>query len=1075
MKHISLLLLLFAVVASGLAQSKKRGPAKSTAKLPTSDSVLASAFSKVKFRNIGPLRGGRSVTATGIRGDDKTYYMGTTGGGVWKTTDGGISWVNISDGYFRTGSVGAVAVAESDPNVIYVGMGEHAPRGVMTSYGDGVYKSTDAGRTWKHTGLGDSRQIAAVRIHPSDPDQVFVAVQGALNGPSRERGVFRSTDGGATWKNVLFVNDSTGCSDLSMDPSNPRILYAAMWEHHRLPWEVKSGGPGSNLYKSTDAGVTWSKIENGLPKEKGKMAIAVSRSNPDKVYALVESDTWKEQGGLFVSNDGGSSFTRVSKDHRLTTRAWYYIEIAIDPQNENVVHVLGAEWLKSIDGGANWSTLNTAHGDYHQLWINPSNSTNMIMADDGGASISFNGGTTWSSLDNQPTAQLYRINADNLFPYQLYAGQQDNTSLLTESRNTWGGSITERNWFYSAGGESAFLAFDPDNPRYVMGGSYQGTIELVDQQVKEGKGVMVVPLQYQSLEARNMKYRFNWNAPVIYSQREKSFYHAGNRLFRTSDMGRSWTPISPDLTRHDTSKLGKGGRPYTNEGAGGENYATISYVVESPHEKGVFYTGSDDGLVHVTRDNGATWDNITPAGMPEALVNSIEVSPHDKATVYIACTRYKMNDLSPMLYRSSDYGRTWTRINNGIPVGAYTRVVREDDKMPGLLYAGTETGLYVSWNNGNDWSNLQLGLPVTPVTDLKVHRDNLVAATMGRSFWILDDLYVLRHRPGLLDKGDVQLLGPSQVYRVSGGSSLDNPAAHDSDKPLTATRGGVNAPTGAVFYYKLPEGADSARLTLEIRDAKGGLVRQYLDTADARFVSFAGGPSADPLLPRKAGLNRFVWDLRYPTYPGVPTAYIEGSWRGHRAAPGDYSAVLKVVPSGSATGTEYTHSFRVLADPRIPASQADYDEQHQWLSKVETGLREVHESVLNLRTARDQVSGLLKWIDGSTAYPEVRMAAKSLQEKMLHWEEELVQNRTQSYDDIINFVNKLSADYFFLKGEMDTNMPQVTNGQKEQFATLDATWQPLKQRYQAIVKEDIPALNALCRKAGIDRVMMPLF
>ncbi len=1073
MKHISFLLILFAIASTGFAQSKKRNTAKTSTLQSTPDSSLAHAFRTVKFRNIGPLRGGRSVTATGIPGDDKTYYMGTTGGGVWKTTDAGISWNNISDGFFNTGSVGAVAVAESDPNVVIVGMGEHAPRGVMTSYGDGVYKSTDAGKTWKHVGLKNSRQISAIRIHPKNPDHIYVAVQGALNGPSPERGIYQSTDGGNTWKNILFVNDSTGCSDLSMDQNNPRILYAAMWEHHRLPWEVKSGGPGSGLFKSTDGGLSWQKLEQGLPAEKGKMAIEVSRSNPDKVYALVESDTHKEQGGLFVSNDAGASFNRISKDHRLTTRAWYYIELAVDPQNENVVHVLGAEWVKSIDGGATWNNLSTAHGDYHQLWINPSNPSNMVMADDGGASISFNGGKTWSSLDNQPTAQLYRINADNLFPYQVYAGQQDNTSLLIESRNTWGGAITERNWFYSAGGESAFLAFDPDSPRYVMGGSYQGTIELVDQQAKEGKGVMVVPLQYQSLEAKNMRYRFNWNAPVIYSKRERAFYHAGNRVFKTTDMGKSWTVFSPDLTRHDSSKLGRGGRPYTNEGAGGENYATISYLMESPLEKGVFYSGSDDGLVHVTRDNGNTWTNITPPGMPEALVNSIEVSPHDKATVYIACTRYKMNDLTPMLYRSNDYGKTWIRINNGIPVGAYTRVVREDDKVPGLLYAGTETGLYISWDNGQGWTKLQLGLPITPVTDLKLHKDNLIASTMGRSFWILDDLYMVRNRTPLLDSTRAALYGPAQVYRLSGGSSLNNPSAHDDAKPLTAVGGGVNAPTGAVFYYQLPAKSDSGRISLEIQDEKGLTVRRYVDTADKKFVSFAGGPSPDPLLPRKTALNRFVWDLRYPSYPGVPTAYIEGSWRGHRAPPGKYRAILKIQPKGSTNTQEYTHNFELLADPRFEASPADYQEQHEWLTKVEDGLRDLHSSVLNIRVAKEQVSSLLKWIDGAPKYAEVTVTALTLQEKMDKWEEELVQNRTQSYDDIINFVNKLSADYFFLKGEMDNNMPHVTNGQKEQFATLDATWQPLRKKYEEISTIDIPALNALCRKAGIDRVMMP--
>ncbi|WP_290708199.1 hypothetical protein, partial [Flavihumibacter sp. CACIAM 22H1] len=550
-----LLTMLALAAVNGHAQTKKKTENIS----PIS---LEEQFRTVRFRNIGPFRGGRSVATTGVPGNDQHYYMGTTGGGLWKTTDAGITWKNISDGYFGTGSVGAVAVAESDINVVYVGMGEHAPRGVMTSYGDGVYKSTDAGASWKKMGLPGSRQIAAIRIHPKNPDLVYVAVQGALNGPSEDRGIYRSTDGGANWEKILYINNSTGCSDLSMDNSNPRILYAAMWEHHRLPWEVKSGGPGSGLYKSTDGGSTWKKLDQGIPKELGKMAIVVAPSNPDKVYALVESDTHKEQGGLFVSADGGNSFNRISKDHRLTTRAWYYIELAVNPQNENEVHALGAEWIKSIDGGKTWSNLSTAHGDYHQLWINPSNPHNLIMADDGGASISFNGGQSFSSLDNQPTAQLYRINVDNQFPYRIYAGQQDNTSLVIESRNLWGGSIGERNWFSSAGGESAFLAFDPDKPTYVMGGSYQGTIELLNQEIKEGKGVMVVPLQYQSIMPKKMRYRFNWNAPIVWSKADGgSFYHAGNRLFKTVNLGKSWTVISPDLTRNDSSKMGQSGIP----------------------------------------------------------------------------------------------------------------------------------------------------------------------------------------------------------------------------------------------------------------------------------------------------------------------------------------------------------------------------------------------------------------------------------------------------------------------------------------------------------------------------------
>ncbi|WP_290794666.1 VPS10 domain-containing protein [Flavihumibacter sp. UBA7668] len=1050
------------------AQTKKKATKNAAVTVNSQNPSLEERFRSLKFRNIGPFRGGRSVATTGVPGNDQHYYMGTTGGGLWKTTDAGITWKNCSDGFFGTGSVGAVAVAESDINVVYVGMGEHAPRGVMTSYGDGIYKSTDAGATWKKIGLPDSRQIAAIRIHPKNPDLVYVAVQGALNGPSEERGIYRSTDGGANWKKILYINSSTGCSDLSMDYTNPRILYAAMWEHHRLPWEVKSGGPGSGLYKSTDGGLTWNKLEQGIPKELGKMAIEVSRSNPNKVYALIESDTHKEQGGLFVSADGGATFNRVSKDHRLTTRAWYYIELAVNPQNENEVHSLGAEWIKSIDGGKTWSNLSTAHGDYHQLWINPANPNNLVMADDGGASISFNGGQSFSSLDNQPTAQLYRINVDNQFPYRIYAGQQDNTSLVIESRNLWGSSIGERNWFYSAGGESAFLAFDPDKPTYVMGGSYQGTIELLNQEIKEGKGVMVVPLQYQSIMPKQMRYRFNWNAPIVWSKADGgSFYHAGNRLFKTANLGKTWTVLSPDLTRNDSSKMGQSGIPYTNEGAGGENYGTISYVSCSTDGK-IIWTGSDDGMVYLTRDGGANWKNVTPAGMPECLVNSIEVSAHDPATVYIACTRYKVNDLSPILYRSTDYGTTWKRIDAGIPVGSFTRVVREDPKQKGLLFAGTETGLYISWTNGDAWSKLQLGLPVTPITDLKIHQDNLIAATMGRSFWILDDLFMVRNSAALADTADAKLFGMDRVFRVGGGSALNAVGSTDGAGPMTPVREGTNAATGAVFYYQLPAVADSVMVELVIKDAKGKLIRSYSSVADSTFVEFPGGPSPDPVLPKKAGLNRFVWNLRHESYPGVPTAYIEGSWDGHRVAPGNYTAELKL------GDTVLKHRIEVVADPRIAAGKADYEEQDEWLTKVEDDLNDLHRSVLYMRTAKKQVADLIALVGDKAAYGEVKKQSVALQDRMNAWEEALVQNRSQSYDDIINFVNKLSADYFFLKGEMDGLIPFVTDGQKEQYQTLHATWMPLKKEYDAITGSGITALNETCKRMGIERIMMPL-
>ena len=742
MKQIILRSLFFFLLPTIIfAQKKKETPKPVTTVKTVNETEY---YKPLLWRNVGPMRGGRSVTSVGVAGNSYTYYMGTTGGGIWKTEDAGQTWNNISDGYFKTGSVGAVAVSASDPNVVYVGMGEHAPRGVTSSYGDGIYKSTDAGKTWKHLGLELTRQTANIRIHPTNPDIVYVAAQGAIHGASPERGVYKSVDGGKTWTKTLFVDDNSGCVDLSMDMNNPRILYAAMWDYRRLPWEVISGGKGSGLYKSTDGGDTWEKIQNGLPKELGKMSVSVSQANSNKIYLVVESDTEKEQGGLFVSEDAGKSWNRISKDHRLVQRAWYYIEAIADPVDENTVYVLNSPAVKSTDGGKTWQSFRAPHGDYHQLWINPTNNKNMIISNDGGAAISFNGGKTWSSQNNQPTAQFYRVNADNLFPFNIYGGQQDNSSVKIASQtNSWGG-ITDRDWSASAGGESAFIAFDPNNPRYALGGSYQGTIGVLDTKTNEEVSVMVAPIQYQALQPKDMKYRFNWNAPIIRSMHEDAFYHAGNILFKTTDLGKSWKAISPDLTTHDTSKMGISGTPYTNEGAGGENYCTIAYVMESFHEKGVIYTGSDDGLVHITKDGGATWTNITPDGVKGALVNAIEVSPFDKATAYIAVTKYKFNDFTPLMYKTTDYGKTWTKLVDGIPYGAFVRVVREDNTIKDLLYAGTETGFYISYNGGINWKPLQLNLPIVAITDLKVHQNKLLASTQGRAFWVLDDLTPIR-------------------------------------------------------------------------------------------------------------------------------------------------------------------------------------------------------------------------------------------------------------------------------------------------------------------------------------------
>ena len=1047
-KYPSSIVLLFVFAAQLFAQASS-GPA------PDYNTI----FKTVKWRSIGPFRGGRSVAGTGVVGDPRTYYMGTTGGGLWKTDDMGISWRNISDGYFKTGSVGAIAVAESDPNVVYVGMGEHAVRGVMTHHGDGVYKSTDAGKTWKRIGLESTQHIARIVVDPKNPNIVFVAAQGALYGKSKERGLYKSVDGGATWKHVLYVDDKTGASELSMDMTNTRILYAAMWEHGRLPWKVISGGPGSGLYKSTDSGETWEKLKEGLPEEMGKMAIAVSRSNPEKVYALIESDSDKEAGGLFVSSNGGKKWSRITNDHRLVQRAWYYIELFIDPKNENTIYVLSAPALRSTDAGKTWETLSGTHGDFHDLWINPDNPSNFIISNDGGVAITFNSGKTWSVQSNMPTAQFYRINVDNQFPYRIYGGQQDNTSVSIASRELGGSGITTASWTYSAGGESAFVAFDPDNPKYALGGSYMGTIEVLDVAAKAGTNIMAAPIQYLAIDAKDMKYRFNWNAPIIWSKHEPStYYHAAQYVLKTSDMGKSWKEISPDLTRNEKEKQGKGGGPYTNEAVGAENYGTLSYIMESPHEKGVIWTGSDDGLVYLTKDGGANWKNVTPRELPECLINAIEVSPHDKATAYIATTRYKFNDHTPGLYKTTDYGNTWTRITNGLPANAFTRVVREDDVRRDLLFAGTEIGLFISWNGGKDWAPFQLNLPITPLTDLRVHKGNLIAATSGRSYWILDDLNLLRQYKADLS---TTLYRPAGTYIANGSSELDQ--SDDEFKGANTYRG-VNPPTGVVLYYQLPELAKTDEINIEIKDSAGNLVRSFSSKTDEKFVKYDGGPRAEPALPKAKGLNRFVWDTRYSTMIGVPNVRIEGGWAGHKAPPGKYVITLKTPSQTLTTEAE------ILANPLYPTTPAIYAEYHQTMLGMETELTTMHRMVNSLYDKQRQLDSLLSSLPANEKYTALKKDGDALLKKMKAWDEDMVQRKSKAYDDVENFPNKFTANYLFLINHTESDLPRVNQPSLDRLKELNSQWSTLKIRGNELLERDIPAFNKRLWDAGLGAI-----
>lgn len=981
----------------------------------------------VKARHVGPFRGGRANTATGVIGDPLTYYMGNTGGGVWKTEDAGQYWTNISDGFFGTGSIGAIAVAPTDPNIVYVGTGEHAVRGVMTSSGDGLYKSTDAGKTWTKIGLENSRHVSRIVVHPKDPNTVWVGVQGALYGPSEERGVYKSTDGGATWKRTLFTDELSGCVEIDLDKNNPLILYAAMNTYGRKPWKIISGGPGSGLYKSTDGGETWNKAQTGLPKELGKIGLSVCQSNPDKVYAVIESDSEKQLGGLFVTTDGAENWSRVSDDHRLIQRAWYYTEVFADPANENLVYVMSAPMLRSVDGGKNWEVMDGAHGDYHDLWINPANPKNMVLADDGGASITFNRGDTWSRQDNMPTVQFYRVSVDNHFPYRLYGGQQDNTSVRIDSRNLNGGSIGPAAMTSSAGGESAFLAFDPDDPRLVMGGSYLGTIDLLDAETGASVNVMAAPIQYLALDAKDMKYRFNWNAPIIRSQHDKNvWYHAAQLMLRTRDLGITWEEASPDLTRNEADKQGKGGGPYTNESVGAESYGTLSYVIESPHEAGVIWTGSDDGLVHLTRDDGATWNNVTPAGLKECLINAIEVSPHDPATAYIATTRYKFDDHKPGIYVTKDYGKTWKNISAGIPDGAFTRVVREDDKVKNLLFAGTETGLYASWDGGGTWQALQLNLPVSPITDLALKHDDLIVATAGRGFWIVDDLGLLRQWTTKVSGWHVY--EPEPVVLTNSSSELNGNSA-DGTNPTE----GVNPASGLVIYYHLPEDKDSTELSLEIKDKAGRVVRTFSSEA-ADFSPWDGGPGTEPKLSAKAGLNRFVWDLRGTGRKGVNQVYIEGGYRGHKVPPGTYSLTF------SKGGKNATVQGTVEPHPLYDVNQEAYLATDVYLTELAGTLNEMHEMVNTLHDAQLQIEATLAKLSGKEEMAAARKQGKDLAGKLSAWDGKMVQRKSKAYDDVENYVNGFTADYLFLLNQSESGLPRITNASRARRLELDEAW-----------------------------------
>ncbi len=1045
----------------------------------------AAMLGKLEWRNVGPHRGGRCVAVAGDPAQPLTFYFGSTGGGVWKTTDAGSTWCNVSDGFLGTASVGALAVAPSDPNVLYVGMGETTIRGNVT-HGDGVYTSTDGGATWRHCGLTETRHIAKIRIHPTNPDLVYVAAFGHLFGPNAERGLYRSTDGGATWDNILHVSETAGAIDLSMDPHNPRLLYCTFWEASRTPYSLTSGGPGSGLWKSTDGGDTWTDISRapGFPTGVlGKIGVAVSPAQPGRVWALVEA----EAGGVYRSDNGGASWEKMSDGADQRQRPWYYMHIFADPQNPDVIWIPNVQLWKSTDAGKSFVEVPTPHGDDHDLWFDPTNSQRVIEGNDGGACVSFNGGASWSTIYNQPTAEFYHVTTDTRTPYRLYGAQQDNTTISTVSRSD-NGAITWADCYTVGGGESGYIAVRPDNPDIVYAGSYW-LITRYDHRTRQSRNIMPWPENPMGWAVGDLKYRFQWTFPIVISQHDHdTLYVGGNVVFRSKDEGTSWEIVSPDLTRNDHSKMGPSGGPITKDNTSVEYYGTIFAFAESPVQQGVLWAGSDDGLVHVSRDDGASWQNVTPPDLPEwALVSIIDPSPFDAGAAYVAATRYKSDDFAPYLYKTTDYGQTWTKITDGIAGASFTRVVRADPARRGLLYAGTETGMYVSFDDGAHWESLQRNLPVVPIHDLAVKETDLVAATHGRAFWILDDISVLQQMPEAV--GDAYLFsppptvrwkgglrrfhgegGPPKGYLSVGGYVVNTWQPPEKGSPLTFFDAGRNPADGVVVQYYLREKPEGT-LTLTFHDEGGNEIKTFTSAADEPDAAAADHDHSvkkEPKAPAMAGMNRFVWDMRYPDAVAVPGAiFWAGNTTGPQAPPGTYGVSLKVGDTTRIT------SFEIVKDPRVEATQEELDAQFAFALKVCDKLTETHAGINRLRETRAHVEAWEARVKDSPAATALRETAATLKSALGAVEEELIQVRSKALEDPLNFPIKLNNKLASLMGVIFSADGAPT---QPTYAVYDEVATAINRHLitlHTVIETDVSEFNRQVRSLDIPAIALP--
>jgi photosystem II stability/assembly factor-like uncharacterized protein len=960
--------------------------------------------------------------------------MGATGGGVWKTDDAGASWHNVSDGFFKTASIGDIAVFDANPSIVYVGTGEAPVRGMMSSYGDGMYKSADAGKTWTHIGLERTRQISRVLVNPTDANLVYVAAQGTRWAPSDDRGIYRTTDGGATWKRVLFVSQTTAASELEIDPTNPKVIYATTWDMQRTPWSIRSGGPGSGIWKTTDGGDTWTRLSTGLPSMMGRIGLAVAPATPNRIYALVEADS----GGMYRSDDAGATWRRVSGSRGLQARPWYFMSITVDPKNSDVVYAPGFAFLKTTDGGATWATRPSPHSDNHRLWINPTNPQTMILAHDGGATISFDGGATWSPSENQPTAQFYAVQVDSVFPYNLYGGQQDGSSVMIPSRDvggdTFGGMC--RCWKTVGGGESARFAFDPKHPDVIYATGFLGELHRYDQRTGLQRSVTEFPGgQHLGSSAAEMPYRFNWAAPLAWSPFDpRVMYHGANVLFRSTD-GDHWTPMSPDLTRNEKNRQGRSG-PFWHDGSGGEIYNTIYSIVESPRERGAIWVGTDDGLVQLTRDNGKTWKNVTPASWGDGLVYTIDVGHHTNGTAFVAFSRHKWDDYTPHFYVTHDYGQTWSDLATNLPRNTPARVIREDPVRKDLLFAGTEYGLWVSFDGGKQWQSLQHGVPVTPVSDIQVYHDDLIVATEGRGFWVLDDMTALRQLTPAVATERVHLFKPTAAVRLSAG----------------ARSGGLGG--SAMIRYSLAESpADSLRL--DIVDDRGVIVRHISSvaassaTGAARRGAAAGGSS----LTTTRGINQFVWDLR-----GRETDAVN----------------LHAMPSGTYTlrmtvgQTVVSQPLRVLPDPRSGGTLADEREHASMVRTLAQMSADLTRTLGDLRDVRTQAK-TLSGREPTVAAPALD-ALRMLGTRVDSLEAVVVSTGLDMSGgglDIMSVAPRLNTDVSGLLSAVEGSSAPVTSGEREQFARLRQRSSAFLTAAERTLTTDVDRTNAVLRSAGV--------